>query len=95
MGAKGSIYLLAVGILSEVYSMFTSAYFANLEQVCTITFSRLGSSNRIEVLTQHKTAAFDLFITSIGSGGTFLGTSKYLKSKNNKIKCKKYSQTTE
>ena len=29
----------------------------------------------------------DVFITSIGSGGTFLGTAKYLKSKNKNIKC--------
>ena len=29
----------------------------------------------------------DAFIASIGTGGTFLGTSKFLKSKNSKIKC--------
>jgi cysteine synthase len=29
----------------------------------------------------------DAFITSIGSGGTFIGISKYLKSKNKNIKC--------
>ena len=29
----------------------------------------------------------DVFITSVGSGGMFIGTSKYLKSRNNKIKC--------
>lgn len=29
----------------------------------------------------------DAFVASVGSGGTFIGTSKYLKSKNKKIKC--------
>lgn len=29
----------------------------------------------------------DVFLTSIGSGGTFIGTSKFLKSKNTNIKC--------
>jgi cysteine synthase len=29
----------------------------------------------------------DVFIASIGSGGTFIGTSEYLKSKNKNIKC--------
>jgi cysteine synthase A len=29
----------------------------------------------------------DVFLTSIGSGGTFMGTSKFLKSKNTNIKC--------
>ena len=29
----------------------------------------------------------DVFIASVGSGGTFIGTSKYLKSKNKNIKC--------
>ena len=29
----------------------------------------------------------DAFVASVGSGGTFLGTSKFLKSKNEKIKC--------
>lgn len=29
----------------------------------------------------------DVFIACVGSGGTFVGTSKYLKSKNKKIKC--------
>jgi len=29
----------------------------------------------------------DVFIASIGSGGTFIGTSKFLKSKNSNIKC--------
>jgi cysteine synthase A len=29
----------------------------------------------------------EVFIASVGSGGTFLGTSKYLKSKNKNIKC--------
>src|SRR5450759_2816992 len=29
----------------------------------------------------------DVFITSVGSGGTFIGTSRYLKSKNKNIKC--------
>ena len=29
----------------------------------------------------------DAFVASIGSGGTFIGTSKFLKSKNEKIKC--------
>jgi len=29
----------------------------------------------------------DAYVASIGTGGTFIGTSKFLKSKNNKIKC--------
>jgi len=29
----------------------------------------------------------DVFIASVGSGGTFIGTSRYLKSKNKNIKC--------
>lgn len=29
----------------------------------------------------------DVFVASVGSGGTFIGTSKYLKSVNRKIKC--------
>lgn len=38
-----------------------------------------------EILTDLK--EIEVFIASIGSGGTFIGTSKYLKSKNSNIKC--------
>ena len=31
--------------------------------------------------------AIDVFMTSIGTGGTFIGTSKYLKSQNRNIRC--------
>jgi cysteine synthase A len=32
-------------------------------------------------------AAVDAFVASVGSGGTFVGTSRFLKSKNGRIKC--------
>jgi len=31
--------------------------------------------------------AIDAYVASVGTGGTFIGTSKFLKSKNHKIKC--------